>query len=312
MVITVITKPMLAVDCEEKENLTFPKIATPKIDGIRCLRPDARVLCRSFLPVPNNYIRTTLERLLPVGADGELFSSKNFCKVTSDVMTEAGEPEFTFCMFDFVPNIGLGLNVPYIDRLKHMDEWYANASDEIKKFVFVLPWTIINSLEELNAYEDKALAEGHEGVILRSPNSPYKCGRSTLKEGYMLKVKKFVDSEAVVLGFEEQMTNTNEKEKDEFGLTKRSSKKAGLVPAGTLGKFNCRDCNPNSKFYNVEFNCGGGKGLTKELRQHIWDNKDQYIGKIFKYKYQLHGSKDAPRIATWQGWRDPRDMDAKE
>ena len=32
-----IIKPMLAETCEELDSLTFPVLATPKLDGIRCL-----------------------------------------------------------------------------------------------------------------------------------------------------------------------------------------------------------------------------------------------------------------------------------
>ena len=292
---------MLACDCEDKKALEWPMIATPKVDGIRCLRPDERVLTRSFKPIPNKHIRDILERILPIGADGELFSSEMFNQVTSDVMSEDGTPDFKYCMFDFVPNGNL--NVPYEDRLSEMDRWYKNASDEVKKYVFILPWTIINSLEELNVYEDKVLAEKHEGAMLRTFTSPYKCGRSTFRERYLLKVKQFKDSEARVLGFEEQLTNTNETTLDEFGLTERSTKEEGMKPAGTLGKFICVDIHNG-----MEFNCGTGKGLTKVLRQQIWDNRDQYIGKIFKYKYQVHGTKDKPRLPVWLGFRDERDM----
>jgi hypothetical protein len=33
----------------------------------------------------------------------------------------------------------------------------------------------------------------------RSPHSPYKCGRSTEREAWLLKIKRFEDAEAVVL-----------------------------------------------------------------------------------------------------------------
>lgn len=35
---TTITKPMLAGKCERPEDLRFPILATPKLDGIRCLK----------------------------------------------------------------------------------------------------------------------------------------------------------------------------------------------------------------------------------------------------------------------------------
>jgi ATP-dependent DNA ligase len=168
----------------------------------------------------------------------------------------------------------------------------------------VLPFELLSSLEELYAYQKIVLSEGHEGVCLRTPDSPYKCGRSTWKEKWLLKLKVFVDSEAVILGVEEQLSNQNELQTNELGLSKRSHSKAGKVKTGLLGKFLARDLKTG-----VEFKCGSGQGLTRELRKKIWENRSEYTGKIFKYKFQSHGVKDLPRIPIWMGFRDPIDMD---
>lgn len=308
-----ITRPMLATEVKSKnpkgepyepdlEALNWPMIATPKVDGIRCLNPDGRILSRSFKPIPNNHIRTTLEKYLPRGGDGELFSSDKFNKVTSDVMSQDGTPDFVLWMFDFVPN-GSETDMPYSERLRAMLDWYRDASEEAKAVINILPFKVLNSAEELREYESKVLAEGFEGVCLRTPESPYKCGRSTWKERYLLKLKVFLDSEAEVIGMEEQQSNQNALEKNELGLTKRSGKKEGMVKTGRLGKFLCRDIHTG-----VEFKCGSGQGLTLELRKEIWDNQGEYVGKIFKYKYQPHGVKKKPRIPIWLGFRDPIDM----
>lgn len=308
-----ITRPMLATEVISKnpkgglyepnyEALDFPMIATPKVDGIRCLNPDGRILSRSFKPIPNKYIRETLKRYLPIGGDGELFSSNSFQKVTSDVMSRDGKPDFTFQMFDFV-NDGK-LETPYSQRLQNMVNWYRNYDDSVmKKFIKILPFKVIYSVEELREYEADVLSRGFEGAILRTPDGPYKCGRSTWKERYLLKLKVFLDSEAEVVALEEQFTNTNALEKNEFGLAKRSGKKAGKVATGRLGKFIAKDINTG-----VEFKCGSGQGLTMELREKIWKEKEKYIGLIFKYKYQPHGVKKLPRIPIWLGFRDKRDM----
>ena len=51
--------------------------------------------------------------------------------------------------------------------------------------------------------------------MLRDPSSLYKQGRHTLKSQALMKLKKFYDDEAKVIGFEEKMHNNNEQEKDE-------------------------------------------------------------------------------------------------
>lgn len=68
----------------------------------------------------------------------------------------------------------------------------------------------IGSAAELAAYKEKCLSEGYEGVMVRDPAGPYKCGRSTEREGWLLKIKRFEDAEAEVLETYEGMSNYNE------------------------------------------------------------------------------------------------------
>ena len=69
---SLITKPMLAGKCERMNALSFPLFATPKLDGIRCLKIGGRALTRSFNPISNIHTREWIEANLPDGVDGEL------------------------------------------------------------------------------------------------------------------------------------------------------------------------------------------------------------------------------------------------
>jgi DNA ligase-1 len=169
----------------------------------------------------------------------------------------------------------------------------------------VVPY-IVNNLEELIALEEKFVNEGFEGLMLRKLDSVYKCGRGTLRAMDLVKVKRFEDAEAIIIGYEEQMENTNEAEKDNFGRTKRSSAKAGLVGKGTLGRWNVRGI--GKKWDGVEFGLGTAKGVTQERRQEWWNNREKLVGKIVTYKYQATGSVDAPRIPVFKWFRDKDDI----
>jgi hypothetical protein len=61
-------------------------------------------------------------------------------------------------------------------------------------------------------YEELKLAKGFEGIMLRDPTRRYKHGRSTLKEGGLAAIKRFVDAEAVIVDSYEQQENTNDKQ----------------------------------------------------------------------------------------------------
>src|SRR5690606_27777905 len=113
-------------------------------------------------------------------------------------------------------------------------------------------------------------------------------GRSTAREGHLLKLKRFTDGEAVVIGFEELMHNANEATKDELGYTKRSTHADGKVPMGTLGALKVRDLTTG-----IEFSIG--TGYTAAQRRKLWDARDTLVGKVVKYKHFEGGVKDAPR-----------------
>jgi len=137
--------------------------------------------------------------------------------------------------------------------------------------------------------------------MIRTPLGKYKCGRSTLKEQILMKLKRFHDAEAKVIDFEEKMQNENVQERDEFGLAKRSSKKDGLVPANTLGALIVEDLKTGVRF-NI------GSGFDDELKKEIWLHKRKYKNKIVKYKYQSIGVKNAPRFPVFLGFRSKLDI----
>jgi DNA ligase-1 len=291
-----ITKPMLAGVLENVEQLTYPVLCTPKYDGIRCLKLDGKVVSRKFIEIPNRYIRKVLEAL-PDGVDGEIICpNKTFNETQSAVMTEDGEPVFTFVIFDYVKE-----DIKKAYDVRMWDLHTLKVPDSLTNIIEKAIPTAIYAAYQLVEYEADMVNAGYEGVMIRSEKGPYKCGRSTSKEGYLLKLKRFEDSEAVVIGFEERLHNTNEATKDELGHTKRSSHKANLIPMDTLGALIVYD----DKF-EKEFKIG--TGFDDEIRKEIWQNKDKYLGKKACYKYQPFGMKEKPRIPSFKGFRDERDI----
>lgn len=295
-----ITRPLLAATLEDISTLKFPVLATPKLDGIRVLKVGGKAVTRKFKPIPNKYIRELLEKHLPDGVDGEIMTSGTFNDIQSKVMSHDGEPEFTFYAFDYVKD---ALTKPYKDRILDMlGALEASVRDSALSFtVYLLTPVLINTAQELLDFESKCLAQGFEGVMVRQPDGKYKCGRSTPKEQILMKLKRFLDAEAIVIGFEEKMHNENKQETDEFGLSKRSSKKDGLQPANTLGAIIVEDVKTGVKF-------GIGSGFDDELKLEIWKNRSKYLNKLVKYKYQSVGIKDAPRFPVFLGFRSKLDI----
>ena len=317
---TVITKPLLAAPIENLEAVKYPCLATPKIDGIRALRIGTDLVTRQFKPVRNVTIRRVLSELLPEGSDGEIIVGDTFAEATSAVMSQGGtenfsEP-FTFYWFDYVASPSSTTDVDpskrtYEDRLDDMRKYIAEHSTMLQHpqahIIPLFPQSIA-SVDELVAYEKETLAQGHEGVMLRSPEGRYKAGRSTAREGILLKLKKFSDGEAVIIEAEELFHNENDKTKNELGGNKRSTKKEGLVNGSTLGSFKVRNIPQGEAavFGEIIFNIG--TGFTAQMRSDYWAVRDTLKGKMVKYKYFDKGSKDAPRFPVFLGFRELDDM----
>ena len=276
---------MLATDHDKVKNLSFPVMASPKLDGVRGLKHEGKGLARSLKPIPNDYIRHWVEDNLPNGVDGEIVAG-SFCDSTSAVNSVAGEPDFVFHAFDSFTHP----NLPYYERLKFLD---CIAAD---KHFEVVPVTWIYGEEDLAAYEAAILEQGHEGVIIRPPESVYKFGRS--KD--LIRIKRFVDSEAVVVGFKEKFKNGNPQERNELGYAKRSSSKAGKLPTGELGAL-ILDYN------GIEFSLTFNHIKANMSAKDAWENRDKLLGRLVKFKHQAAGAKTAPRIPTMLGFREDWD-----
>ena len=211
------------------------------------------------------------------------------------------EFKFTFWVFD-----NFSLKMPYADRRVILKSLLNQLSTHQlfplqKDFIQILSYDVVTNMGQLQDYESDCLAIGYEGVILRDPGAMYKHGRSTAKEGGLLKVKRFEDSEATILGMEEQMKNNNEKKVNELGRSQRSSHKENKVPMGTMGALVCKD-----NHTGIQFNIG--TGFDDATRNQLWKYKDGLIGQAIKYKSFKIGVKDAPRHPVYLGMRDDDDM----
>ena len=293
-------KPTLAVNADFSK-IKYPVFASPKLDGIRCSIVEGKALSRTLKPIPNKHIYSTLSTHKLTGLDGELIvgsptSPTCYNESVSNVMAYDKLAAFTYYVFDLHDHPRV-----FRERRQSMLDHLGNGKWGMYPQITLLEQNLLANEDDMLEYEAAKVAEGYEGIILRSPSAPYKHGRSTVNEGYLLKVKRFEDSEAEIIGFEEEMFNGNVAETNELGRTKRSTAQAGLVGKSTLGAFQVRDL-----VTGVEFSIG--TGLTALERQTHWLNQSTTLGGIVKYKFFPVGVKDKPRHPVFLGFRDRRDM----
>ena len=305
-------RPLLAGKAPaDLSTLKYPVLLSPKLDGIRCIIRNGVATSRTGKPIPNPVIQAFFADGRFDGLDGELIVGEHdesvFKRSTSFVMSktvkypEQDEPGYDstlrswnwyFAVFDTT-----NVEAPFSDRIRvaagHV-KW--NESNRVR----LVPHVIANSEEEVTNYERDTLAAGYEGVMCRDPSGAYKQGRSTTREGILLKIKRFNDAEATVVGFEERYHNRNEAHKNEVGATERSTCKDGLVPAGDLGSL--RVVGPNG----VEFNVGSG--FTQAEREDLWVRRESLIGSLIKYQFFELTESGAPRFPTFKGFRSEDDI----
>ena len=287
-------KPMLGVNVE-LDKLTYPVYMSPKLDGIRVIVKDGQVLSRNGKLIPNLFTQSLFKSYC--GIDGELIVGSPvhpnvFQTTTSGVMTIEGSPNVKLYAFDSWNAEG-GINERYVKLLQITKDNSTNIE--------IVQQTVVNSEEELLRFEEDCLQKGYEGVIIRYPNAKYKNGRSTIKEGALLKLKRFDDSEAIILSMEPLLRNHNEATKNALGHTERSSHKDNLITDDLLGSLYVQDCVTGVKF-NI------GSGFNEKQRKDIWNKKVELIGSIVKYKYFEVGVKDKPRFPIFCGLRHFNDI----
>jgi DNA ligase-1 len=171
----------------------------------------------------------------------------------------------------------------------------------------------VRDLEELNDLDAKWLEEGYEGSVICDPLGIHKQGRSTVREGGKLRIKRFVDAEAVVIGVTEGETNLNEAKINELGLTERSTHQANMVPNGMVGTLTCQalaDIEDKGGLLiakGQEVTVSAGR-LTADERRHYLANPAEIVGRTIKFQFFPKGIKDKPRFPTFQSFRAPEDM----
>jgi ATP dependent DNA ligase domain len=245
-------------------------VVTQKLDGFRAVVEvkDGKVVSvktRKGKVIDGlTELRNDFEKVLDASLghfifDGELLledpenkwtSGERFQK-TGQMISADGECQgLGYHIFDALPYAEFVAGVsklPYIDRRKNYLETF-EAGDLVR------PVPVLGTADKagIPAWSDYATAQGFEGVMLNDPHAKYEAKRT---KG-LLKVKKMHTADLLVVGFEEAIDGKN-----------RGGLKSLIVQLDEDNTFNV------------------SSGLTEEQREHIWNNQDEYLGKIIEIKF---------------------------
>jgi len=299
-------KPILAPNEEvDLDEIQYPLYASNKLDGIRCIFYKGQILSRSLKPIVNQQLRDKFALLAQysldknVILDGEIYSYElTFQEITSYVMTKNKimdiPKHLKFYCFDCIK--GENFDETFEIRNKRVSLLEQDLPDPALAIVYQ---DLVHSKKEVEYRFKQALKGKVEGLILRSREGRYKCGRGTLKEGIIYKVKPFVTFDAQIKGIVQstEVDPNAEKKINELGRSVTSKKKDDRIAIEKA-----------SAFY-VEYE---GKELkvvlamTDEEKEEVWKNQDSYIGKWIEYKGMLIGAKDLPRHPVMIRFREDK------
>lgn len=270
--------------------LRYPVLVTLKKDGIRALRLAGSLLSRTLKPIPNKSI---IERslMLPGGFDMELWNPElSYDQIESIVMSRE-HPDSGKIQFHILDWFLEGKS--YSERCYKIREWCLKNSPPLTEFIQPSP---VNSPTILLRHFLLTEEQQGEGICFRTLISPYKQGRSTLKEQYLVKLARYVRQEVRIFGFIEQFENGNEDKYNDIGLMKRSSCQDKMYGKNTLGALKVETLDKGLQFTV-------GSGISDRLRKKIWDNRDTYFGALITIKHKPYGAKIKPRSPIFVGFR---------
>lgn len=288
-----------------------------KYDGVRTYVEDRNAFSRKCELWPNVFVQEWFYKHHSVleGMDGELIVGPSnakdvFQRTMSGITSQDGLPDFKFYVFDLWDRPEAEAS----KRHEFLRNRFKIMPPKVRQRLVLVRQHPVGQYDPLHQMYLSAIDMGYEGLIGRRTDGLYKNGRSTLKEGLLLKFKEFADSEIQITGIQQGKSNQNEKEQDKLGKAKRSSAKAGKVEVETIGAFLGVDVNPASPFYGSPVKVGPGD-YKKDVLAQMWadyqKDRSTLIGKFLTYKYQVAGVKSAPRYPggrSAKGIRDQRDF----
>ena len=300
-------KPQLAPNQQiDLNTLSYPLVASTKIDGMRMIVKGGELITRSLKPIMSNAIKERFAFLAKYAKDnkiildGELYApSLSFSELSGQCRAFDAEivDDLCFYCFDVLHEPCEQGQSPYAIRIREIDLHYKKLNN---KYFKVVSTREVKNAREVHDCFDLALEHGFEGLILRNPMSHYKFGRATVKENIIFKVKPFRTFDAKITGIIQATEVRAEAEKkiNELGRSVTSKKLGDRIPIEKAAAFTVLY---EGKELKVTI------AMTDEEKIEIWKNKERYIGKWVEYKGMLIGAKDLPRHPTTIRLREDKD-----
>ena len=279
----------------------------PKLDGIRCFaiveNGSAKLFARSGKLISNfdSTIGAALSELGDGCYDGELMGEDFVALMRQAYRKENAEIEDAYLtLFDYLPLeewkkpeggtrptahrhgnrwVWRGIPLPAKDRYTELKRKVGSynlrelvASPHEPLYLNVVErHEVPATLEDIMTLHHKFVQEGYEGAMVKTIDAPYRFGRSY----DVMKVKEFHDVDLPIVGLEEG--------------TGRHTGKLGAVKI-----------NYNGVIVKV------GSGFSDEEREQVWNDQENFMGRIIEVRYQEVTPDGSLRFPTFVCFRNDR------
>lgn len=302
---TLLWKPLLAATLPadaDLDALPYPLWASPKLDGYRVMGQRDKAVSRKGIEYRNLALREMFasRKGQLEGLDGEavvgppwapdVFNRTQNC-INSG--SEAAAAEFrrhgaywVFGLYD----LGGGHAFQGVEEMYECLKRNYSRQDKVR----IVTQKLIRKRSQLLSFEATQLEKGYEGVMLARadregyPQKPGKENRSTLREFDLVKLKRFDYGDARIIAPRYLVHNQNE-ERTATGA-RRSAKAGKVIDSKRIGKVDVFETKTKALFSLTV--------STNELRNKGFDWWQRQVGKVIRYKFQLCGTLNAPRICT--------------
>jgi DNA ligase-1 len=312
-------QPMLAPnDCPDLGNIPYPILASSKLDGVRFLIFDGKMLSRKMEPLHP----ATVKRFQPVidwaaesniCVDGEIWSPNlKFNQIQSALAHPSPNDGLKLYVFDILPidewysqkswkekDAGEYLT-PFSQRHEQYVQW-CKGKDSPRQFLVPVEQHRCLDKGQVMAQMRVAREQNGEGLMLKAPDSFYVHSRTTAKQNIFWKLKFWNEVNAKIVGFKQGKTLTeeareNNTERNALGSLKRGHRKGDREEVDKVGSVEVEVT--SGQIFPAGTRCF--VGFTEEaysLRTEItWENKERFLGKHVDIVFQEHGSKNKPRM----------------
>lgn len=238
--------------------MQYPALATPKLDGMRCVAiydgETVEFLSRSGKEIRTlGHIEAEVKKLLKVPGvlDCEAMSDSFNDTMSSINRKTAKDTSAKLHVFDYMSYEDFSKGECNVKQSERLVQLSALFDYDTYQFIEVVPDFVVKNEEEAYQKYNEFRAQGHEGAIIKNMSAPYLFKRN---DGWV-KIKPSETEDFPIIGFEEG-----------------TGKYEGMLGALILDLGN-----------DVTTNVG--TGFSDEQRKEIWENRARHVDDIAEVEF---------------------------